>query len=106
VTGTVTHKGIPLKVGSIDFRPEVDGQGQAAGTEIVDGKFEFPAADGLLPGKYKVAISAIGGPAPNPSADQPPPPRIRELPDIYNSRTRLRADVRPDGPNDFTFDLK
>jgi hypothetical protein len=106
VSGTVTYKGLLLKAGSIDFQPEVSGQGQPAGTEIKDGRFEFSSANGLLPGKYKVAISAVGGPAPNPSGDGPAPPRIKELPDVYNSRTKLRVEVTPGGPNEFPFDLQ
>jgi hypothetical protein len=106
VTGTVTYRGVPLKVGSIDFRPEVEGQGQPAGTEIKDGKFAIPAAGGLRPGKYRVSVSAVGGPPPNPAGDKPAPPPIKELPAIYNSQTKLRAEVTPDGPNEFTFDLK
>jgi hypothetical protein len=106
VTGTVTWQGAPLKVGSIDFKPEIDGQGPQAGTEIKDGKFEFPAASGLRPGKYKVSVSAVGGPPPNPSGDKPAPPPIKEFPAIYNSQTKLRAEVTADGPNEFTFDLK
>jgi hypothetical protein len=62
VSGKVTYKGEPLKKGSINFVPEA-ADGRAATGEIADGEIKNVSTggegDGILPGKYKVAITAL-----------------------------------------------
>jgi hypothetical protein len=105
VSGTVTFKGVPLKVGSIEFRPEDKSSNTFAGTGIEDGNFQIPPSNGLLPGWYKVSISSLGGPAPPPDAG-PSAGQKEVVPAIYNSKTQLREEVKSGGPNVFRFDLK
>jgi hypothetical protein len=61
ITGKVTYNGQPVKKGQISFVPEAS-DGHAATAQIVNGEIKeastLEANDGILPGKYKVAISA------------------------------------------------
>jgi hypothetical protein len=63
VSGTVTYKGEPLKKGTINFVPEKQ-EDRAGGGVIEDGQIKnvgtVAPGDGLLPGKYKVSITAAG----------------------------------------------
>ena len=107
VSGTVKYKGTPLASGSITFTPDGAG-GSMGGATIKDGTFEMPAVSGLLAGKYKVSVSqpdpkgaAKEGDAPGASRD------AKELiPEQYNTKTELTAEVKSIGPNEFTFELK
>lgn len=109
VGGTVHYKGQPLAGGSIDFIPEDGDASKQVGTSIKDGKYEFKGANGVQAGKYKVSISGgFSGEAPNPSGEgtggRSP---VVELPERYNAKTTLRAEVTADGKNQFDFtDLK
>ena len=61
ITGKVSYNGQPLKQGQISFVPDAP-EGHAATGQIVDGAIKdvstLAANDGILPGKYKIAISA------------------------------------------------
>lgn len=108
VSGTVTFQGRPLESGSIEFSPEADGKGSIGGAVVSKGKYEIPAAQGLLPGRYKVSVSAAGGKA-EPGPDDAPgenKPQKELIPEKYNAATELRADVTSGGANQFPFDLK
>lgn len=109
VSGAVQYKGQPLAGGSIDFIPEDGDMAKQAGTSIKDGKYEFSGANGLQPGKYKVSISGgFSGEAPNPSGEEKGGrPPVVDIPERYNAKTTLRAEVTADGKNQFDFtDLK
>jgi hypothetical protein len=59
VSGKVTHKGQPVKTGSVNFIPG-DEDGHAATGQIVDGTYlltTLKASDGAIPGTYKVTVS-------------------------------------------------
>lgn len=110
VTGTASYKGSPIPNGAITFLPEDPATGAMGGAPIKDGKFEIPQQNGLIAGKYKVAITY-----PDPKGTPPPkegdaPGESREVRDLlpaeYNRDTKLRAEVKSDGTNDFPFDLK
>src|SRR5262249_53019611 len=62
VSGKVTYKGQPVKKGVINFTPDGRG-GKGATGEIVDGAHPgvtpLPPNDGILPGGYKVPVSAL-----------------------------------------------
>jgi len=105
VSGTVSFKGVPLKVGSIEFRPEAASSSTFAGAEITEGSYEIPASNGLVPGWYLVAISSRGGGLP-PSMHGPPAKGPKEvIPEKYRTKTTLRVEVKAKGPNVFPFDL-
>jgi hypothetical protein len=112
VSGTVKWNGEPLKQGRIQFQPTGQG-GPAGGASIVDGSYAIANAEGLVPGKYQVLIYGAADAA-QPSSVQPglpgdaPPPKkaVKDpIPDQYNAKTRLTAEVTKDGTNQFDFDL-
>lgn len=64
VTGTVSYNGTPLSIGSLVFIP-VGGGPPAQGKISRDGLYEmgtFEEDDGVIPGKYKVMITALTSP--------------------------------------------
>jgi hypothetical protein len=98
VSGTVTLDGSSLPDGYVAFVPE--GSGEGGGGEIKNGSYSAK----LAPGKYKVEITA--------SKMMPLPPgqtgmdgakeEVRQyIPDKYNVRTELRADVSGSQSLDF-----
>jgi hypothetical protein len=107
VSGRVTFEGKPLAAGLIQFQPA--GQEATAGTApVADGRYAIRKDGGLVPGKYRVAITtpvAEAGPAPALPGDEKPPPR-EPIPARYNAKSTLAADVAKGGPNTFDFDLK
>ena len=62
VSGKVNFKGEPLKKGKINFIPD-DVKDHPGGGDIEDGQITnvgtMSPGDGLLPGKYKVTITAV-----------------------------------------------
>ncbi|WP_339727017.1 hypothetical protein [uncultured Gimesia sp.] len=99
VEGTVTFDGEPLSKGSIVFDP-ADGKGGSSAGGIENGTFTF---DSQL-GQKKVLISASRETGEKDQYDEP----ITEsyIPAKYNSQTTLTADVKADGENKYTFELK
>ncbi len=106
VSGTVTLKGKPLESGQIRFDPIPGGTASAAAT-ITNGKYVVPAAMGLLPGKYKVFITSIGG-APEAKNVVPGSEPVTEpkdlIPERYNQKSTLTCDVIA-GKNTHDFPL-
>jgi hypothetical protein len=101
VTGTVTLDGKPLPEGEILFVPDDPKYGPDPG-KIKDGRFEFKAKAG----KKRVEISAsriLPGGARG-AGGEPVPEEY--LPDRYNVHSILTAEVTPNGPNHFAFELK
>jgi hypothetical protein len=107
VSGQVTFEGKPLAAGLIQFQPT--GQEATAGSAAVAaGRYAIRKDEGLVPGKYRVAITtpvAEAGPSPALPGDEKPPPR-EPIPARYNAKSTLSADVTKGGPNTFDFDLK
>ena len=113
VTGTVTYKGQPAQRASVGFIPDGGPGGRpASGTTDASGKFTlttFAPSDGAVPGKHKVVITEASG-----SSEPPPMPGMpgykekkSKFPAKYGNpqTTTLSAEVKPGGPNDFTFDM-
>ncbi|MCS7304108.1 MAG: hypothetical protein NZ602_03235 [Thermoguttaceae bacterium] len=100
VSGTVTFDGQPIPEGRISFVPE-DGKAAPDSAPIVQGKFQFQ----VKAGRHRVEIVAD-----RPTGKVDPvmgmAPRESYIPACYNSQTILRAEVTPQGPNQFTFELK
>lgn len=106
-SGKVTFKGGPLKTGQISFIPE-GAMSPAGGAPIVDGAYSILPTAGLMPGKYKVAISSPETKA-GPKEEMPgmsgPPPK-ETIPEKYNGKTELTAEIKAGAKNVFDFDLK
>ncbi len=100
VSGTVSFDGQPIPEGRISFVPE-DGKAAPDSGPIQNGKFQLR----VKPGRHRVEIVAD-----RPTGKIDPvmgmAPRESYIPACYNSQTILRAEVTPQGPNQFTFALK
>jgi hypothetical protein len=105
VSGTVTFQGVPLESGTIQFAA-TDGS-QMSGATISAGKYEVPAMQGLLPGKYMVRVSAVkeaaaevGAPGDSTIADA----KNQELiPAEFNVNSTITTEITSQAVN--TFDL-
>ena len=113
VSGQVTLNGQPLSSGTIQFQPGAGPRAvsMSGGALIQDGSYSIPRNEGLVPGKYKVSVSAASGDATAPAPKDVAPGRSpRLLPDLippqYNARTTLEAEVKLNDANTFNFDLK
>jgi hypothetical protein len=58
IEGTVTLDGKPLEKGYISFRPQPGTASPSAGADIANGKFSVASKGGVLPGKFRVEITA------------------------------------------------
>lgn len=118
VSGKVTLDGQPLDSALITFTPNGGGGDSTSGAaQVSGGSFSISKAEGLIPGSYRVSISATKESPVKASRKKetdsvtgeeiaPPTSALREvLPARYNARSELKADVTDAGPNDFTFDL-
>ena len=110
IWGTVTFDGKPLGKGTIQFQPATTAEPVSAGSLIEEGKYAIDRENGLVPGTYKVVISARGGEASTPAKDQQPGaprPVPKELiPLKYNAQTTLTIQLKQDEDKSFDFDLK
>lgn len=107
VAGKVSLDGKPLPTGKVTFVP-IDGP-TAAVAEVRDGVFRAEGADGPAAGRYRVEIVAVeptGKKIPNPDAPGATLDEERDLvPERYNARTELLAEVKPGADNSFEFAL-
>jgi hypothetical protein len=107
VSGKITFRGAPLDQGSIQFHPQDTAAGGSfEGATVKNGKYEVPARQGLLPGKYKVVISS---PEPAGSAEPVPgeagPPAEDRIPAEFGSNSTQVVEVVKGRPNIFNFDI-
>jgi hypothetical protein len=109
VSGTVKWQGKALDQGTITFLPEDPSLGSGGGAMIQDGHYSIPAKPGLLPGRYKVALSSADPKkALDPNADPgaPGPVYKDRVQPKYNSQTTLTAEITADGKNNFDFEVQ
>lgn len=116
VTGLVTYKLRPVPQALVVFSP-TDGQRIAMGRTDAEGRFTlttFERHDGALIAKHRVHIVAHG-----PGREMTPEEKSQAITDIHYipgppiipqkyftaDTSGLTADVVPEGPNDFRFDL-
>jgi hypothetical protein len=134
VWGQVSFDGKPLDQAWIEFRPEGEGGITAAGAQILGGSYSIPLADGLIPGKYRVAINKAEAPTesepePKPNDARLPKGKIKAtrlrpvainpfrfadnpfrfakqlIPDRYNTKSDIIQEVKADQTNEFNFEL-
>lgn len=107
VSGTVTFKGEPLESGTIQF-DAADGS-LMSGATITAGKYEVPAAQGLLPGKYTVRVSSVseaGGAEEAPGDSMAAEAKNKDLiPAEFNTDSTTTMDVTAGSPNTFDLDI-
>jgi hypothetical protein len=107
VKGTVTYKGAKVADGWITFVPKEPDKGTQEAARITDGEYALGAANGLVPGGYRVAITA-SEPGAKPAPDMAPgaPRRVQPLiPEKYNRDSNLSIDVTVEGQREFDFNL-
>ena len=105
VTGKVTFDGEPVEEGRIQFRQK-EGSHRAFSGQIVKGEYRLEAEPGPMdvqiyasrpvPGKFDTS---------NPDED-PQPVGEMYIPEKYNSRSELTAEVSASAENNIPFDLK
>lgn len=110
VSGKIQFKGAPLDTGMIMFNPEDTKLGTQASALITKGEYKIAAAQGLLPGKYRVAISSGDGKTPDGDPNAAPGPTgnfssKERIPAKYNLETTLTADVKAGDKNAFDFTI-
>jgi hypothetical protein len=98
VSGTVTLDGQPLEQGGILFKLPDDRLPPASAT-IEDGEFSLKTRAGL-------SRVEIRSPREGPNATQRMSRFVESIPDRYNQKSTLTADVVPAGPNRFEFRLQ
>jgi len=106
VSGTVALHGQPLELGTIEFAA-TDGS-EISGATITAGKYEISAAQGVLPGKFTVRISAVkeasGATGEFPGESTSNGVQNEELvPAEFNVASRHIVDISDDSLNEFDF---
>jgi hypothetical protein len=106
ISGTVTFRGQPLDLGTIEFAPAA-GQATFSGGAIKEGQYSIPAENGLKPGEYDVRISATkeGEYSEEPVAPGEARPLKQLIPPEFNSDTKQRVVVKESGNNKFDFTI-
>ena len=111
ISGIVTLDGRPLEGGAILLEPTSfeSGKGTAVGATIRHGEFAVSRDRGPIPGRYLVRIYANSGvqaPPRQGQTDKTRRPMVEGVPEIYNTRSQLHAEVGVRGPNRFRFELQ
>jgi len=104
VSGTVTFKGEPVPEGNIAFLPD-GGPGTGTSGPISKGEYSVRAPAG----KYKVEITAskmMPLPRGQTGMDGAKEEVQQYIPDRYNVKTELKADVPGQNPHNFTLEEK
>lgn len=109
VSGKVSLGGQPLEKGTVSFIPDDPAMKDptSGGSPIQGGSYAISPEVGLVPGKYKVAISSPStetaqGEAPGSAAALP----RERIPAKYNTASTLGAEVKAGQGNTFDFDLE
>jgi hypothetical protein len=108
ISGIITLDGQPLSDGAIHLEPMTNPSGTAVGATIRRGAFAIARDQGPIPGSYRVRIyagSGVQAPPGKGQTERTRRPMVERLPDTYNVRTELRADVTARGANRFPFEL-
>jgi hypothetical protein len=108
LTGRVTLDGAPLAQGNIEFHPLFEG-GLQSGGRIASGSYSIPAHEGVVPGKYRVAIQDFIATPPTPAGYMPgdplPPSPKAKVPSDWNTKSQHTIEVMPQGPFKFNFEV-
>jgi len=112
IKGTIKLKGTLLDQGQIMFMPISGDNATKEGAGIANGEYKIDRAHGLMPGKYRVSITAGDGRTrADAPPDQPPGPTGANIiskdriPPEYNTNSKQEIDVTEKGPNVFDFDI-
>lgn len=104
MSGTVTLDSDPLEDGAILFlSPEL---GLIDRVPIEEGRFQGVAAAGKRRVEFAVIREMPFTGTPMPGIPSPKTVPTQILPARYHADSTLEVDVVPDGPNEFSFELK
>jgi hypothetical protein len=112
VSGKVTLNGKALANARVTFQP-IGERGKEAGPASVgetneSGEYTLTmvrkGGPGAMLGMHRVTITALQGPPPDPTDDNPPP-RKDLVPERYNTKTELKFEVLPGGTTEADFKL-
>lgn len=104
VSGKVTWNGQPLPEGDIIFIP-AEKSARPEGAAIKEGQFELELIAGTM--RVEIRASRETGEMTDSAVDpgQKIPVVENYIPTKYNDNSELKADVSPDGENQFSFEL-
>ncbi|MGZ0168146.1 MAG: hypothetical protein ACKVHE_01165 [Planctomycetales bacterium] len=105
VTGEVTFDGKPLPTGEIIFRP-ADGNGRVDAAAIKDGKYSLECTLGGRAVTITALREVLGVVAQELETGEAGGEVEQYIPEAYNDRTTLTADVTESGDNTFNFPLE
>ncbi len=112
IAGLVLVDGRPLRKGSILFFPAhhpVWGATVSGGSMIDDGRFSIPWDKGLVPGNYRIAISAEGKHKrqAEPSTEPVKPAFMNDdmIPERFNIETELEVEVKEGGVKQMKIEI-
>ena len=108
IEGIVTLDGKPFEKGYVMLRPQSGTASPSAGGDIVKGKFSIVPKGGLLPGKFRVEITAsrlTDKKVMDPMRGKMVTLEEQIIPAKYNSQSELQAKVAAEGRNQFEFAL-
>lgn len=110
ISGSVTLNGRPLDQGVIVFVSADAKSPTQASTQIANGSYQIPQAQGLVPGKYKVSISSPDGKTPDADPNAAPGPSGNfaskdRIPAKFNTDSTLEVEVKKGDPNKFDFTI-
>jgi len=112
IKGMVKLKGQPVDDGFIEFIPLSDAIPTRSGAQVLSGAYRIPAESGLMPGQYRVSITAGDGRTKaNAAEDEPPGPTGANIvskdriPKEYNIESKQDVEVTEKGPNVFDYDI-
>ncbi len=112
ISGTIKLKGQPLDHGLITFMPLSGDKATQEGAQIANGQYKIDRQHGLMPGSYRVSITAGDGRTPaDASPDQAPGPTGANIiskdriPPEYNTNSKQDVEVTNKKPNVFNFDI-
>lgn len=118
VEGVVTLDGQKLVAGVVKFIPTATGKnvGPAVLATVKDGAFQLSRSEGPVIGKHRIEIESTGhygfeiddeqAYAKSFQEKKGPPLPPNPVPEIYNSKSTLTAEVNADGENKFEFPLQ
>jgi len=107
ISGQVILNGVPVDRGSIEFDAAEGELPTRAGAVILDGRYLVAREQGLVPGTYRVRISApdvgTSGGAPADPTNRPMP--RERVPERYNRKSEITVEVKAGGANTFDFTI-
>ncbi|WP_165227889.1 hypothetical protein [Aquisphaera insulae] len=105
VSGKITVDGNPLETGTISLVPIQ--AGPAVQAKIAAGEYAIARSEGPAAGAYRVEVYSVQSTGRKVADGDNPGELIDEarniIPERYNLRSELRAEVKPDGDQQFNF---